>query len=41
MADLKETIESEVQAAQTEYQKMDSHIRLYVTEMEQATGMVH
>lgn len=41
MADLKETIESEVHAAHTEYQKMDSHIRLYITEMEQSTGMVH
>ncbi|PPJ56579.1 hypothetical protein CBER1_01840 [Cercospora berteroae] len=35
MADLKEQIEHEVQAAREEYMKMESHIRLYITEMEQ------
>ncbi|OCK78949.1 kinetochore protein nuf2 [Lepidopterella palustris CBS 459.81] len=36
MADLKENIESEVHAAHDEYLKMESHIRLYITEMEQS-----
>ncbi|KIW01854.1 uncharacterized protein PV09_06703 [Verruconis gallopava] len=36
MADLKEQIELEVQAAKEEYVKMESHIRLYINEMEQA-----
>ncbi|TKA41971.1 hypothetical protein B0A54_06652 [Friedmanniomyces endolithicus] len=36
MADLKETIEREVQSAREEYMKMESHIRLYMTEMEQS-----
>lgn len=36
MADLKENIENEVQSAREEYMKMESHIRLYVTEMEQS-----
>ncbi|KAB8342835.1 hypothetical protein FH972_022433 [Carpinus fangiana] len=36
MADLKENIENEIQAAREEYVKMDSHIRLYVKEMEQS-----
>ena len=40
MADLKEVIEAEVQAAQDEYQKLDAHIRLYISEMEQAIGDV-
>ncbi|KAL9115562.1 MAG: hypothetical protein Q9187_007283 [Circinaria calcarea] len=35
MADLKENIESEIHAARDEYLKMDSHIKLYITEMEQ------
>ncbi|TID26103.1 kinetochore protein nuf2 [Venturia nashicola] len=35
MADLKEQIELEVQAAREEYVKMESHIRLYINEMEQ------
>ncbi|EHL01542.1 putative kinetochore protein nuf-2 [Glarea lozoyensis 74030] len=34
MADLKENIENEVHSAQDEFMKMDSHIRLYMTEME-------
>ncbi|MCJ1252344.1 kinetochore-associated Ndc80 complex subunit nuf2 [Lignoscripta atroalba] len=36
MADLKENIENEIHSARDEYLKMDSHIKLYVTEMEQA-----
>ncbi|KAK4988376.1 kinetochore-associated Ndc80 complex subunit nuf2 [Elasticomyces elasticus] len=36
MVDLKENIEDEVQSAREEYMKMESHIRLYVTEMEQS-----
>lgn len=36
MADLKENIENEIHAAHDEYLKMDSHIKLYITEMEQA-----
>ncbi|MCJ1300560.1 kinetochore-associated Ndc80 complex subunit nuf2 [Hypocenomyce scalaris] len=36
MADLKENIESEIHAAHDEYLKMDSHIKLYITEMEQS-----
>ncbi|KAF2754540.1 kinetochore protein nuf2 [Pseudovirgaria hyperparasitica] len=35
MADLKENIENEVQSANEEYVKMESHIKLYITEMEQ------
>ncbi|RMZ87594.1 hypothetical protein DV736_g5180, partial [Chaetothyriales sp. CBS 134916] len=35
MADLKENIENEVHTAQEEYLKLDAHIRLYLTEMEQ------
>ncbi|KAI9797114.1 MAG: kinetochore-associated Ndc80 complex subunit nuf2 [Piccolia ochrophora] len=35
MADLKENIENEVHSAHDEFLKMDSHIRLYITEMEQ------
>ena len=35
MADLKENIENEVQAAHEEYLKMDAHINLYMKEMEQ------
>ncbi|KAL9029689.1 MAG: hypothetical protein Q9196_002097 [Gyalolechia fulgens] len=36
MADLKENIENEIHAAHDEYLKMDSHIKLYITEMEQS-----
>ncbi|KXL42754.1 hypothetical protein M433DRAFT_71300 [Acidomyces richmondensis BFW] len=36
MADLKEQIDHEVQSAREEYMKMESHIRLYITEMEQS-----
>jgi len=36
MADLKENIENEVNSAHDEYLKLESHIRLYITEMEQS-----
>jgi kinetochore protein Nuf2 len=36
MADLKENIENEVSSARDEYLKLESHIRLYITEMEQS-----
>ncbi|KAE8448601.1 putative kinetochore protein nuf2 [Mollisiaceae sp. DMI_Dod_QoI] len=36
MADLKENIENEVHSAHDEFMKMDSHIKLYITEMEQS-----
>ena len=36
MAELKENIENEIHTAHDEYLKMDSHIKLYITEMEQA-----
>lgn len=36
MADLKENIDAEVQSAKEEYLKMESHIKLYITEMEQS-----
>jgi len=36
MADLKENIENEVYAAREEYRKMESHINLYINEMEQS-----
>ncbi|KAI1095033.1 Nuf2 family protein [Rostrohypoxylon terebratum] len=36
MQDLKQNIENEVHAAYDEYLKMESHIKLYITEMEQA-----
>lgn len=36
MLDLKENIENEVHTASDEYLKMESHIKLYITEMEQA-----
>ena len=35
MLDLKETIENEVHGTYDEYLKMEAHIRLYMTEMEQ------
>ncbi|KAI9821755.1 MAG: kinetochore-associated Ndc80 complex subunit nuf2 [Pycnora praestabilis] len=37
MADLKENIENEIHSAHDEFLKMDSHIKLYITEMEQST----
>ena len=36
MADLKENIEGEVQRAHDEYLKLESHVKLYITEMEKA-----
>ncbi|KAI9667714.1 MAG: kinetochore-associated Ndc80 complex subunit nuf2 [Bathelium mastoideum] len=36
MADLKENIEAEVGSAREQYLKMESHIKLYITEMEQS-----
>jgi kinetochore protein Nuf2 len=36
MEDLKNNIEREVQSVGEEYMKMESHIRLYITEMEQS-----
>ncbi|KXJ95159.1 Nuf2 family protein [Microdochium bolleyi] len=39
MLDLKENIENEVRAAHDEFLKMESHIKLYITEMEQAIMM--
>ncbi|KAI9713044.1 MAG: kinetochore-associated Ndc80 complex subunit nuf2 [Bogoriella megaspora] len=36
MADLKENIEQEVSSAREQYLKMESHIKLYITEMEQS-----
>lgn len=36
MADLRDNIEREVHSAYDEYLKMESHIKLYITEMEQA-----
>ncbi|KAL1843177.1 hypothetical protein VTJ49DRAFT_2728 [Mycothermus thermophilus] len=36
MLDLKENIENEIHAAHDEYLKMESHIKLYITEMEQS-----
>ena len=38
MADLKDKIDAEVQAARDEYLKLDAHIRLYISEMEQSLG---
>ncbi|POR35346.1 Putative kinetochore protein NUF2, partial [Tolypocladium paradoxum] len=38
MLDLKENIENEVHTAYDEYLKMESHIKLYITEMEQTIG---
>ncbi|KAF1950801.1 hypothetical protein CC80DRAFT_539363 [Byssothecium circinans] len=35
MAELKDSIENEIHAAHDEYIKMESHIKLYITEMEQ------
>lgn len=36
MADLKDNIENEVHSAKDEYLKLDSHIKLYINEMEQS-----
>lgn len=36
MLHLKENIENEIHAAHDEYLKMESHIKLYMTEMEQS-----
>jgi kinetochore protein Nuf2 len=36
MADLKENIESEIQSAHDQYLKLESHIKLYMTEMEKS-----
>ncbi|KZF23214.1 kinetochore protein nuf2 [Xylona heveae TC161] len=36
MADLKENIENEIHSAYDQYLKLDSHIKLYITEMEQS-----
>jgi kinetochore protein Nuf2 len=36
MADLKENIENEVHSAHEEYLKLESHIHLYIREMEQS-----
>ncbi|KAJ5654108.1 hypothetical protein N7490_001111, partial [Penicillium lividum] len=36
MADLKENIESEIQAAHDQYLKLESHIKLYITEVEKS-----
>ncbi|GAO15991.1 hypothetical protein UVI_02055710 [Ustilaginoidea virens] len=38
MLDLKENIEQEIHAAQDEYLKMEAHVKLYMTEMEQLIG---
>jgi len=35
MLDLKENIENEVHSAYDEYLKLEAHIKLYITEMEQ------
>ena len=34
MVDLKENIENEIQSAHDEYLRLESHIKLYITEME-------
>jgi kinetochore protein Nuf2 len=36
MADIKAGIENEIHAAKEEYTRMESHIRLYINEMEQS-----
>lgn len=35
MLDLKENIENEVHSAHDEYLKLEAHIKLYISEMEQ------
>lgn len=39
MSDLKESIENEIRDAHDEYLKMDSHIKLYITELEQSISI--
>ncbi|KAL2760123.1 hypothetical protein ACRALDRAFT_1079027 [Sodiomyces alcalophilus JCM 7366] len=39
MLDLKENIENEIQSSHDEYLKLEAHINLYMTEMEQHIGM--
>lgn len=34
MVDLKENIEEEIQSSHDEYLKLESHIKLYITDME-------
>lgn len=36
MVDLKENIEAEIQSAHDQYLKLESHIKLYITEMEKS-----
>lgn len=36
MVDLKENIEGEIQSAHDQYLKLESHIKLYMTEMEKS-----
>lgn len=38
MADLREKIENEIHTAHDEYLKMEAHVKLYITEMEQTIG---
>jgi kinetochore protein Nuf2 len=38
MRDLKENIENEVHSAYEEYRKMEAHVKLYISEMEQNTS---
>lgn len=38
MLDLKEKVENEVHAAHDQCLKMEAHIKLYMTEMEQTIG---
>lgn len=40
MADLKETIDEEIKQAQIEYDKLEHHIQLYISEMEQCLPTV-
>ena len=40
MADLKEIIEKEVKEAHEEYLRLESHVKLYITEMEQSLAQV-
>ena len=37
MADLKENIEDEIHSAHDQYLKMDSHVKLYMNEIEHLT----
>ncbi|RKF80429.1 putative kinetochore protein NUF2 [Golovinomyces cichoracearum] len=39
MSDLKESIENEIRDAHDEYLKMDSHVKLYITELEQSISI--